>query len=123
MKLHQHLRMQPQHRWLDVGCGRGALLRFVDSRVHFEHAPIGLDFSDAALNMARHDRGADLALTEAAATALPFADGSFDVVTCGYVIKHLDDDELMLFLLEVRRVLVGGGLALIWEYAPSGSAR
>jgi ubiquinone/menaquinone biosynthesis C-methylase UbiE len=54
---------------------------------------------------------------------LPFAHGAFDVVTCGYMMKHLTDDELQVFLGEVRRVLSPGGVALLWDYAPSGSAR
>jgi SAM-dependent methyltransferase len=124
MKVHQHLMMQPHHRWLDVGAGRGSLLRFIDSRVRFDHAPVGLDFSRAVLRLGRRDqRGLErtAAFAQGAATALPFPDATFDFVTCGHLVKHLNDEELATFLAEVRRVLVGGGLAIIWDFAPTGS--
>lgn len=125
MRLPEHFNLRPDQRWLDVACGRGSLLRWGAARVGFEHAPVGLDYSRAALRLARHDAALDRmppALTQATATALPFRDGSFDLVTCGYMVKHLTDSELAAFLEEVRRVLTGGGLALIWEYAPTGDA-
>ncbi len=39
----------------------------------------------------------------------------------GHLVKHLSDDELDAYLREVGRVLVPGGLALLWEFAPTGS--
>jgi SAM-dependent methyltransferase len=126
MKLPENLALKREQRWLDVGCGRGALLRFVDQRVGFERTPVGVDFSPAALRLARRDAraaGHQLALACGTATALPFRDRTFDLVTCGYLVKHLTDEELDSFLAEVRRILAGGGLALLWEFAPSGSER
>lgn len=125
MKVHQHLMMKPEHRWLDIGAGRGSLVRFIGSRVGFRQAPVALDFSRAVLRLGRSDQrgaGQQAALTQGTATALPFRDASFHVVTCGHLVKHLDDDELAAFLTEVRRVLIPGGLALIWEFAPTGDA-
>jgi SAM-dependent methyltransferase len=122
MRIPEELRMRRAQRWLDVGCGRGSLLSFVDERVHFERSPVGVDFSAAALRLAREDsRDGRPALACATATALPFAHNTFDLVTCGYMLKHLTDEELAAFMGEVRRVLVGGGVALLWDYAPSGS--
>jgi ubiquinone/menaquinone biosynthesis C-methylase UbiE len=126
MRLPENLALRPQQRWLDVGCGRGALLRFIDAQVQFERAPVGVDFSPAALRLARQDsRSAErpLDFSCGTATALPFRDGSFDLITGGYLLKHLTDGELDAFLAELRRVLAGGGLAVLWEFAPSGSAR
>lgn len=124
MKVHQHLMMKPDQRWLDIGGGRGSLARFIDSRVGFKKAPVVLDFSRAVLTLGREDqRGArqQAALAQGTATTLPFRSASFDFVTCGHLVKHLDDDELAAFLAEVRRVLVPGGLAVIWEFGPTGS--
>ena len=66
MRIPEHFNLKPDQRWLDVGCGRGALLRFIDSRVGFTPAPVGLDFSRAALRLARRDEadGAHLDLTQ-----------------------------------------------------------
>lgn len=123
MRLPEELRLRPDQHWLDIGCGRAALLRAIGQRVGFNAPPIGLDFSREALRLARRDGTDQLGprLAQGSATALPFANASFDLVTCGYMLKHLDDDEFLVFLDEVCRILKGGGLALIWEYAPSGS--
>jgi SAM-dependent methyltransferase len=126
LRLPEQLRLQPEQRWLDIGCGRGALLRLLDERLGFTEPPVGIDFSAAALRLARRDLARDrprVRLARASATALPFADRSFELVTAGYLLKHLDDAELATALVELRRVLAPGGLALLWEFAPSGSAR
>ena len=126
LRLPEELRVQPEQRWLDIGCGRGGLLRLIADRVRFAQPPVGVDFSGAALSLGRRDLarvGQRVSLARANATALPFAGGSFEVVTAGYVLKHLDDGELVATLAEVRRVLAPGGLALLWEFAPSGSVR
>ncbi len=125
-RLPENLALEPRMRILDVGCGRASVLRLLNERVRFERPPVGVDFSAAALGLARRDerragRPSELAL--ASATALPFADGTFDVVLCGYVLKHLDDDGARQCFGELRRVLAGGGLALIWEFAPTGNPR
>lgn len=126
MKLPENLALRREQRWLDVGCGRGALLRLVDQRVGFDTPPTGVDFSIEALRLARRDarrHGHAVRLACGTATTLPFRSDAFDLITCGYLMKHLTDEELDAFLAEVRRVLAGGGLALLWEFAPSGSAR
>src|ERR1043165_8863774 len=38
------------------------------------------------------------------ALALPFRDGSFDLVTCSLLIPHLDADEIVRFINEALRV-------------------
>ena len=58
---------------------------------------------------------------EASDTALPFADGSFDLVLCGHSVRQLDDLELIELLREVRRTLAEGGLAVVWDFAPTGN--
>ena len=121
-RLPENLKLGPDTRLLDVGCGRGTLLRVLDEQVRFSTPPVGADLSPEMLRLVRHDE-AGRQFARAAASVLPFADDSFTLVTCGYVVKHLDDDELRAFFLEANRVLAPGGLALIWEFGPSGNPR
>ena len=118
--LHEELQLKPEHRLLDIGCGSGALLRLLASRAHLTTRPIGIDLSRAMLGVDRRDRGRE-ELLEASGTALPFPDESIDVITCGHVVKHLDDNGLLQLMREMQRVLVYGGIALVWELSPTNS--
>lgn len=54
-------------------------------------------------------RGA--AMVTADVTALPFEDGSFDLVLCSHVLEHVRDDAAAM--REIARVLAAPGVALI----------
>ena len=118
--LHTQLRLRPETRLLDIGCGSGALLELLASRVAFSRPPVGIDLSSSMLNLYNAKRQP---LVEGSGVQLPFADESFDVITCGHVAKHLDDRSLLLMLAEMRRVLAFGGIALLWDFAPTRSRR
>jgi SAM-dependent methyltransferase len=91
---------------LDVGCGTGANLEML---AQFGEAE-GVDVSSEALSFCRA-RGL-VKVKQGAAEALPYAEGSFDLVTGLDVIEHLDDD--LAGLKEMRRVLNRGGRALVF---------
>jgi SAM-dependent methyltransferase len=118
-KLHEELQLHPENRLLDIGCGRGALLQLLGSHVAFERPPIGIDVSRALLRLGDKEHAERL---QAHPACLPMADEAFDVVTCGYVTQRLNDDELLALLREIRRVLNPGGIALLWDFAPTRSA-
>jgi SAM-dependent methyltransferase len=91
-------------RILDVGTGTGAAALRLASR--FPEATVaGVDLSDAMLAQARRNTPAESRITyeRADASALPFADGSFDLVAHANMIPFFD---------EVARVVVPGGWAL-----------
>lgn len=92
-------------RILDVGCGTGANLKTLSEFGEAE----GVDISSDALAFCR-ERGLEVKL--GAAEELPYADGTFDLVTALDVVEHLDDD--VGGLREMRRVLRPGGHALIF---------
>ncbi len=96
-------------RVLDAGCGLGmyvaAFRRFTDA-VH------GLDLdADKIAQAAQHLPNLQVACAE----ALPFADGTFDVVLSHEVIEHVRDDRAAV--AEAVRVLKSGGRLAI--FAPN----
>ncbi len=123
-RLPEDLQLDRSLRVLEIGAGRGALLRMLHGRVRFERPPVAVDESARALRLARRDEqaaGGPLRLARATDTALPFASESFDLVLCGNLVKQVDDEELIELLREVRRTLAGGGLALVWDFALTGN--
>jgi ubiquinone/menaquinone biosynthesis C-methylase UbiE len=117
-KLHEELQINPDNRVLDIGSGRGSLLQLLTSRVALRKPPVGIDTSSAMLALAQHGQAQ---YAQASPTSLPFADDSFDLVTCSYVTNRLDDTELLTFFCEIRRVLHPGGIALVWDFSPTRS--
>jgi SAM-dependent methyltransferase len=55
--------------------------------------------------------------------ALPVADGAFTVIVVGHRIRAWDDETLLAFLRECWRALTHNGIVVLWEVAPSRSAR
>jgi SAM-dependent methyltransferase len=86
-------------RVLDVGCGDGRL-----ASLYAAPEVVCVDASAAAVEQASA-RGLDAQLGDA--RELPFADGSFDVVTCSHMLYHLPDPDRALG--EFVRVLRPGG--------------
>lgn len=101
-------------RWLDVGCGTGALTAAVLARA----APagvVGVDRSASFLRDAPRDRRAAFAAGDAA--ALPVAGGRFDVVVSGLALNFVGDPERAA--AELARAAAPGGVvaAYVWDYA------
>lgn len=99
--------LRGMRRILDVGSGAGQLTGHVLKYADPQAEVTCFDLSSEMLRRAR------LRLKQAAPdyvaadmTQMPFADQSFDCVTCGYVLEHLPDP--LPGLLELSRVLVHG---------------
>ncbi|HEV3023669.1 MAG TPA: class I SAM-dependent methyltransferase [Pirellulales bacterium] len=97
---------------LDVGSGAGQiakhLLRYADRGAQITCFDLSYEMLRRARNRLRSDVPSHLV---ADLTRLPFADASFDCVTCGYVLEHLPDARLGL--AELARVMVRGGRMLL----------
>ena len=93
---------------LELGSGAGQCSRWV--RRHGGHA-IGLDLSHRQLQHSRRldeSTGVTVPSVRATATAIPFADASFDVVFCSFgALQFVADIDIALG--EVARVLRPGG--------------
>jgi len=110
--------VRPGNRVLDACCGTG------DLAVAAERAGghvTGIDFSDKMLARAR-EKSSTVEWLQGDVTALPFEDGSFDVVTVGFGVRNLAD--LESGLRELARVLVPGGRLCCLEITrPRGALR
>ena len=88
-------------RWLDVGCGRGGIVELLGREAAL---CVGVDLDLASL---REHRAPHTRRVAAPADALPFADESFDLVTCSWVLEHLADPHRAF--AQISRVLTAGG--------------
>ncbi len=108
LRLVRALEVLPSHprRILEVGCGAGRYLRFLE-KLYPGTTVVGCDISFTAVKEAASLGSGGYPLV-ADAMRLPFKDGSFDVVLAFDVFEHLQDPELAMG--ECRRVMRSGGL-------------
>ncbi|HTH51488.1 MAG TPA: class I SAM-dependent methyltransferase [Pyrinomonadaceae bacterium] len=94
---------------LDIGCGNGALLNALGSRIN---SGVGVDESAGMIDNARR-RNAEIShlrFEKIDGPRLPFPDNSFDAVTSLMSFRYLDWDPL---LAEIKRVTRPGGKFLV----------
>lgn len=97
---------------LDVGSGAGQILGHLLKEARPDATIVAADLSHRMLRRAKNRlRTERPGFVAADVTRLPFADASFDCVTCGWVIEHLPDPGPGL--REMRRVLRPGGSLLL----------
>ncbi|MFB7170990.1 class I SAM-dependent methyltransferase [Streptomyces sp. NPDC056254] len=103
-------------RWLDVGCGTGALTAVVAARCR-PRAVLGLDRSAGFLRAARDAAPAPARFAVADALALPVRDASFDAVVSGLALNFCEPPASAV--AEAARVARPGGLvaAYVWDYS------
>jgi demethylmenaquinone methyltransferase/2-methoxy-6-polyprenyl-1,4-benzoquinol methylase len=102
-------RVGPGSRALDVATGTGDLA--IELRRRGADV-VGLDFSDAMLDMARR-KAPDIRFEQGNALELAYADGEFDAVTVGFGARNFSD--LDRGLGELARVTRPGGRVVILE--------
>jgi len=103
-------------RWLDVGCGTGALCAAIVDRCAASSV-IGIEPSEGFLGTARENLAGRAVLHQGIATAIPLDDASVDVVVSGLVLNFIADERAAL--AEMARVTAKGGTiaAYVWDYA------
>lgn len=110
------LAVPPERRWLDVGCGTGALCSAIQ-RHGSPEVLIGVDPSEGFLATAKVQAGASVILRAGSADAIPLRDSEVDVVVSGLVLNFLPD--LSRGLAEMARVAARGGTVAgyVWDYS------
>jgi SAM-dependent methyltransferase len=111
------LDVPPGRRWLDVGCGTGALTEAICAAAA-PRTVMGVDRSPGFVAFARL-RGQDTAARFAVgdALALPVAAGAFDAVVSGLMLNFIAPPEQAA--AEMARAARPGGVvaAYLWDYA------
>jgi len=103
-------------KWLDVGCGTGALSEVVLNN-HRPAELIALDQSDGFVNTVRKRLGSRAQCRVGSALALPLEDSSVNITISGLVLNFIAEPEKAL--AEMKRVTAPGGTvaAYVWDYA------
>jgi SAM-dependent methyltransferase len=103
-------------KWLDVGCGTGALCAAIVDRC-LPASVAGVEPSEGFLKTARENLADRAALHLGSATAVPLGDASIDVVVSGLVLNFVPDQ--CAALAEMARVTGKGGTiaGYVWDYA------
>ena len=103
--------LRPGMRVLDVASGTGPTARAIRDIVGDEALITCLEPSAGMLAESKKTLGCEH--IQATAEAMPVADASYDFLTMGFALRHVDDLEGAF--IEYRRVLKPGGKVLILE--------
>jgi len=100
-------------RFLDIGCSWG---RWSIAATKKGYVVAGIDPNMLAIRAAKRvaqQFGLDINYQIAGGEAIPFSDATFDVVFSYGVLQHLTKERAKNTLLEIRRVLKPGGIAVV----------
>jgi SAM-dependent methyltransferase len=110
------LGVSPGRRWLDAGCGTGAL-----SAAIIDHAApasvVGIDPSQGFLDKAQEQLAGRAVFKRGSAAEIPLEADAVDVTVSGLVLNFVPDPRAVLG--EMRRVTAADGTigAYVWDYA------
>lgn len=99
---------------LDAGCGTGAMLGMFQ-RDYPDKNYTGVDLSEKMIEIAKKKHMEGIHFVAGDCEELPFADDSFDVVTCSMSFHHYPNPQK--FFMSLRRVLRPGGRLVLRDMA------
>lgn len=107
---------EPEKKWLDVGCGTGALSEAV-LNTQCPSELIAIDQSEGFVNSAQQRLGNSAHCEVGDAMDMSFPDSSFDQVISGLVLNFIPEPEKAL--REMKRVTAPDGVVAvyIWDYS------
>lgn len=110
------LPVSPDRKWLDIGCGTGALSAAVVSRKN-PATLVAIDQSEGFVKSTQQRLGSSAHCEVGNAMQLAFQDASFDCVISGLVLNFIPEPETAL--REMKRVTAPEGIVAVyvWDYA------
>ncbi|HAP01202.1 MAG TPA: hypothetical protein DCQ93_04680 [Bacteroidetes bacterium] len=116
--MNKYVAPQPGDSILDFGCGVG--------RVTFDFANrvkkiSGIDTSKNMLSVAESLKGnrTNVSFELLSESRLPYSDNSFNKIFSNWVIQHISDQNLIIYLREFHRILSSGGRIYLFEQTMS----
>jgi 2-polyprenyl-3-methyl-5-hydroxy-6-metoxy-1,4-benzoquinol methylase len=112
-----HLKPALGDKVLDLGCGVGTFAFHTAKAGAFSH---GIDYSTESIKMARKlcarfkIEGSTEFRVGDVSRGLPYGDEFFDKIVCADFIEHIYHEDKVRILMEVRRVLKKGGVAVFY---------
>lgn len=95
--------------WIDVGCGRGDLLKMGKGKFG------SLSGCDVSAEMLAYCDGVNVR-RQSSVTTLPFDSGSADLITAVCLLHHVDLEDRLPLMREMARILKPGGLLAVVEH-------
>lgn len=121
-KLLGFVEVKDGQRFLEVGCGSGAVSKNMAEKYHLNVTGTDLDPDMIQLAWENVEGVANIRFLEADATNLPFEDNDFDIVLSFGVMHHIPD--WLDALREIKRVLKPKGYFIYWDILfPKWSAK
>lgn len=102
---------------LDFGAGVGTSVPFVKKYLPGAQLTC-LDVSTKSIEVGQSRFHGEAQFVPFNGTKIPFPDASFDIVFAACVFHHIDHDEHVPLLVELRRVLNLGGMLFVFEHNP-----
>jgi len=121
----QHATLQARERVMDAACGTGIVTRVAVKQFENLGKVVGVDLNAGMLDIARQrmpKTRVPVKWQQADLCALPFPDGSFDVVLCQQGLQFIPDKAGAV--REMKRMLASGGRLIftVWIESPYHTA-
>lgn len=117
-ELIEMLNIRGNEKALDLACGTGDITFALGEKLPAGEAT-GLDITKGMIEIANRKLGEknvnNVSFQLGDIMSMPFADATFDYVTCGYALRNVPDVELAL--AEINRVMKPGGRFISLDFA------
>ena len=112
-------KLNKNYQLLDYGCGTGEMLKWL-KLFGFPGYLHGADVSRAMLEEAekRWDAASKPLFSCISETKTHFADNSFSCIVATCVFHHIAPEKRDIVLREIKRILVPGGILVVFEHNP-----